>query len=530
MTGDPLLEVTNLAVRFAGADHATVSNVGLTIRPGECVALVGESGSGKSTIARALLGLAPEGAQVTASTFTVDSADARQWKERDWRAVRGRFAGLILQDALVSLDPLRSVGREVEEAVRESGVPRGQRHEEVIDLLRSVGFPNPEKRSTQYAHELSGGLRQRALIASALGGNPQLLIADEPTTALDVTVQRQVLDLLRHEREQGLGILLVSHDLAVVADIADFVLVLHHGRIVERGAPRELLTRPAQPYTRNLVNAIPRAAADANPSSSPRRCNDPILRAEHISVEYRSPAGGTHERFTALDDVSVEVQPGQTLGIVGESGSGKSTLLRILLATQEPDSGTVTLDGRAWSGIPERSRRDRRRRMQMVPQDPLSSFDPRYSVRRILSEAFPRGKGDSAAVSALDAVALSADLLDRYPLELSGGQRQRVAIARAIATDPQILLCDEAVSALDMLAQKQILALLRDIQDERGISIVFVSHDLRVVRSIAQEVVVLKEGHVVEFGPARKVYEEPQHPYTRLLLEALPKASTDVLR
>ncbi|MFT4123832.1 MAG: ABC transporter ATP-binding protein [Microbacteriaceae bacterium] len=524
---DPLIELEGLSVRFPGATSPAITGLDLTIRPGECVALVGESGSGKTTTARALLGLTDPGAEVRATRFRVDGLDALGWAERDWRRIRGRFAGLVLQDALVSLDPLRSVRQEVTESVRAgraSGrASRATTREDVLALLESVGFPDPGHRARQYAHQLSGGLRQRALIASALGGRPRLLVADEPTTALDVTVQRQVLDLLQREREHGLGILLVSHDLAVVADIADHVLVLHGGRVVEQGAPAVLLDRPAEAYTRELVAAIPRRGGRREPTiGSPG--DAVVLEAQGVSVSYRHPAGGANDRFVALDDVSVRIRQGRTLGIVGESGSGKSTLLRALLATQTPDAGRVLLDGQPWSGIPERARRDRRRRIQVVPQDPLSSFDPRYTVRQIVAEALPRGTGRTAAVDALAAVSLPAELLDRHPLQLSGGQRQRVAIARALAAQPEILLCDEVLSALDVLVQAQILALLGRIKAERGITIVFVSHDLGVVRQVSDDVIVLRAGRIVEAGAAEEVYEHPRHPYTRALLAALPRA------
>ncbi|GAB6899279.1 ATP-binding cassette domain-containing protein [Kineosporia succinea] len=506
----PLVQISDLTIRFG--THTAVGGVDLTVHPGTCVALVGESGSGKSTIARSVLGLNDRAARVTSKTFTINSEDASVWKERDWRRVRGRFAGLVLQDALVSLDPLRSVRREVTEAVRAGGTARRQAPAWAETLLRDVGFPDPARRSRQFAHQLSGGLRQRALIASALGGSPRLLVADEPTTALDVSVQKQVLDLLARQRDEGLGILLVSHDLAAVAGIADHVIVLRHGQVVEQGPPATLLRSPEQPYVRELVEAIPRLHHRPD-RPVPADGDHVVLQADSISVRYQD--------FTALDDVSLSLARGRTVGVVGQSGSGKSTLLRVLLATQEPQAGTVRLDGEPWSGIPEKARRARRRRLQVVPQDPLSSFDPRWTVRQILAEALAPG---TDPVEALSAVSLPAEVLGRRPLELSGGQRQRVAIARALAADPEVLLCDEAVSALDVLVQAQILALLERIRAERGISMVFVSHDLAVVRQVSDEVIVLREGQVVESGPADEVYDRPQHPYTKSLLASLPEA------
>ncbi|GAA3613773.1 ABC transporter ATP-binding protein [Kineosporia mesophila] len=515
----PLVEIHDLSIRFG--EHTAVSNVSLSVRAGTCVALVGESGSGKSTIARAVLGLGDQAARTSSTTMLIDGVDASGWTERDWRRVRGRFAGLVLQDALVSLDPLRSVRREVTEAVRAGGASRKEAPEKVLGLLRDVGFPDPEKRSGQFAHQLSGGLRQRALIASALGGSPRLLIADEPTTALDVSVQRQVLDLLARKRDEGLGILLVSHDLAAVADIADHVIVLRGGKVIEQGPPSALLHSPGHPYTRELVQAIPRL--HHRPDRTERTAESPapevVLHAESIRVQYRT--------LTALDDVSLTLKRGQTVGVVGQSGSGKSTLLRVLLATQQPQSGQVLLDGQPWSDLPEKARRQRRRRIQVVPQDPLSSFDPRWTVRQILTEALPGKAGRAECAQALEAVAVPVDVLQRRPLELSGGQRQRVAIARALAAEPEVLLCDEAVSALDVLVQAQILALLERIRAERGISMVFVSHDLAVVRQVSDEVIVLKDGHVVESGTADDVYERPQHAYTKSLLASLPPALSE---
>ncbi|UOQ59715.1 ABC transporter ATP-binding protein [Leucobacter rhizosphaerae] len=534
-----LLSVRDLTVAYATEQGpvTAVSGVSFDVRPGECVALVGESGSGKTTVGRALLGLLPRDTRVVAERLEVAGRDARGFRDRDWRAVRGGEVGLVLQDALVSLDPLRTIGQEVSEAMRAGTRPRTRaaRRAEVVQRLAQAGLPDAESRSRQYAHQLSGGQRQRALIATAVAGDPGVLIADEPTTALDVTVQRQVIDLLREKRRAGLGLVLISHDLAVVAEIADRVLVMRGGEVVEQGAPAEVLSHPKHAYTRALIAAVPgdgagspaegpvdgqdRPAASAQGSSA----GAAVLVADGLRVEYRTP--GHDAPRIGLDDVSLEVRRGRALGIVGESGSGKSTLLRVLLALQEPSAGSVQLDGAPWSGIPETQRRERRPRLQLVAQDPLSAFNPRFDVRQVIGEALgrcPAAEREGRIAEVLDAVSLPRTVLDRHPLQLSGGQRQRVAIARALAAEPEVLFCDEAVSALDVVIQAQILELLGDLQRSRGLSIVFVSHDLGVIAQLCDDVIVLQNGAVVESGPVESVYGAPQHPYTRALLEARP--------
>ncbi|MCW5952975.1 MAG: ABC transporter ATP-binding protein [Propionibacteriaceae bacterium] len=530
-TGDALIEVRGLTVSYEtdAAVVDAVSGIDLTLSAGECVALVGESGSGKSTVGRVLLGLGGASARVHAERLEIAGRDARSFGERQWRAVRGRYAGLVLQDALVSLDPLRTVAHEILESLRAADpLPRAGRRAEVEKLLTGVGIPDPEVRASQYAHQLSGGLRQRALIASAIAARPRVLIADEPTTALDVSVQRQVLELLKSLTGQGMGLLLISHDLAVVSEIADHVIVLRDGAIVEQGSPHQILARPAQAYTRQLVSAIPRIHArpgtEAEPPPTERSAT--VLEGHGLTVRYRR-AGRTPT--IALDSVDLIVQRGRTLGVVGESGSGKSTLLQVLLALQEPDDGIVLLDGEPWTGIPERDRRPLRPRLQIVAQDPLSAFDPRWDVRRILLEA-ARARGRDPrlqldlCVRNLEDVGLGADLLRRHPLELSGGQRQRVAIARALTAEPEVLLCDEAVSALDVIVQAQVLELLAKVRIEHDLAMVFVSHDLGVVRQASDDVLVLKEGRVVEYGTADRVYGAPVSEYTRTLLADVPQA------
>ena len=581
-----LLRVDGLDVTF-GAVRA-VRDVSFTLDRGECLAIVGESGSGKSVTARTLVGLAGEGAAITAGALDFDGQDLAALTEARWRGVRGRRIGLVLQDALVSLDPLRTVGAEIAEPLRTHAlVPRARTRARVLELLDDVGIPEPERRAAQYPHQLSGGLRQRALIASAVAGGPELLIADEPTTALDVTVQAQVLDLLGRLKEQGTAVLLISHDLSVVARLADRVAVMYGGRIVETGSTAAVLADPRHPYTRALLDAVPathakgtRLAAPvaalppAGPSGCPYaarctaaddRCRDslpapdehgalcwhpggaagpppaavrlrtrgeeparqapPLIEAERISKRFRAPDGSTYD---AVREVSLSLRAGETLGVVGESGSGKTTAARIVLGLLEPDSGTVRFGGQPWSGIPERRRRAARLRIQAVQQDPLGSFDPRFSVERVIGEAAARagarrGRERRARVTELlDRVGLSAGLLERRPAELSGGQRQRVAIARALAPDPDVVVCDEPVSALDVSVQAQILDLLADLQHDLNLALLFISHDLGVVHHVSDRVIVMKDGRVVESGEVTKVFTNPAEDYTRELLAAVP--------
>ncbi|MFF7655673.1 dipeptide ABC transporter ATP-binding protein [Streptomyces sp. NPDC007983] len=551
----PLVEVDSLSVTFPARGGAVpaVHDVSFAVHPGECVAIVGESGSGKSVTARSLVGLNPREAVTGAGALRVDGRDGLRFSARDWRALRGRFAGLVLQDALVSLDPLRTVGQEVGEPVRHHRLaPRAHVRGRVLDTLRAVGIPEPDRRIDAYPHELSGGLRQRALIASAIAAEPRLIIADEPTTALDVTVQRQIVELLAARVAEGTGLLLISHDLAVVADIADRVLVMERGRVVEDGPVREVLSHPRAAYTRRLLAAIPSAASrgarltgdrpsaptatDTAVRGLPRRADAPegkvVLEARGLTKTYapsgRSRTGG-QQRFTALDDVSFRLHRGEALGIVGESGSGKTTCADIVLALTRPDSGEVRLHGGPWSALTERERRASRRLVQYVPQDPLSSFDPRWTVGQVLAEnihrpgASPsRSQRRDLAATALERVGLTADHLTRRPRSLSGGQRQRVAIARALIAEPEIIVCDEPVSALDVLIQAQVLGLIADLRSELGTSLLFISHDLGVVHHLTDRVLVFKDGRVVERGDVEEVFTSPGHPYTRELLASLP--------
>jgi len=543
------LRVEDLRVSFGGVP--VVHGVSLRIAPGECLALVGTSGSGKSVTARSLLGLAGPGARVEADVLEIGGRDLRAAGPREWRRVRGSGVGLVLQDALSSLDPLRPIGREVGDALRLHGMtdPRARR-DRVIELLERVGMPDPATRVRQRSGELSGGLRQRALLAAAIALDPPLLVADEPTTALDATVQARILDLLAELRAAGQATLLVSHDLAVVARLADRVAVMHDGRVVEEGPTADVLRSPAHRRTRALVAAVPTgvprgvplsedrlaAAAATEPDDGARRPaaaapddHRVVLRAAGLTRSYRGPGGSVR---TAVDDVSLEVRRGRTLGLVGGSGSGKTTVARLLLALEQPDAGGVTLDGEPWSGIPERERRARRPRVGAVYQDPLASFDPRWSVDRILRDALGVAGLHGPDVrdtpgTLLAQVGLEPALLLRRPARLSGGQRQRVAIARALAARPDVLICDEPVSALDIAVQAQVLDLLDDLQRRLGLGLLLISHDLGVVAHMSDEVAVMDAGRVVERGSADDVLARPRHPVTRALLAAVPRLDPD---
>lgn len=503
-----LVEVEDLRVSFGAVE--AVRGISFTVGAGECVAVVGESGSGKSVTARTLLGLS--GGTVTASALSLDGQSVLGFTGRDWRKLRGRFAGLVLQDALVSLDPLRTVGAEVGWAGREKVMP----------LLESVGIPEPSVRARQHAHQLSGGLRQRALIASAIAADPRLIIADEPTTALDVTVQAQILSLLAARKALGTALLIISHDLAVVASIADRILVMKDGQIVEEGPADQVLGAPTHAYTRTLLAAIPSAASRGTrlsavatggvplrtPLPSRTLTNTPVLTATGLSFSYGSRQ--------VVEDVSFTLHKGETLGIVGESGSGKTTVARLALALIQPVKGSVQLHNSPWTTLPERQRRPNRSAIQLITQNPLDSFDPRHTVAKLIAQPPARTQ------ELLEKVGLDPSFANRHPRSLSGGQRQRVAIARALGPRPSVLICDEPVSALDVSIQAQVLDLLAELQASEGLALLFISHDLGVVHHVSDRVLVMQNGQVVEEGNVDDLFFLPQHPYTQSLLSALP--------
>jgi len=528
-TQPPLVDIRDLRVGFKGVP--VVRGVNLQLHAGQCLALVGESGSGKSVTARTLVGLTGPGADVQAQRLAFAGQDLRGLDEAAWQRLRGGRIGFVMQDALGSLDPLRRVGAEIEEPLYlHTRLGAEQRRLHVLELLRQVGVPEPQVRARQYPWQLSGGLRQRALIASAIACQPRLLIADEPTTALDATVQAQILDLLEQLRARDNSLLMVSHDLAVVARLADWVAVMRHGEVVEQGSVEQILQDPQDPYTQRLLSAaravhfqrpatpvLALVEEDVNPQPA-------LLQARGLSKAFVGPDGRPRQ---VLDDVSLQLCAGQTLGVVGESGSGKSTLGRILLGLERPEQGSVQFAGQDWLALSAEQQRQARQGIQVVFQDPLASFDPRYTVLRVLSEALaqagvPRGLRRTEAAALLERVQLPASVLDRRPLELSGGQRQRIAIARALAMKPRVLVLDEPVSALDVSVQARILALLAELKAELNLACVFISHDLGVVEQVSDQVLVMQGGKVVEQGAAAQVLGQPRHAYTRALLDAVP--------
>ena len=552
----PLLEIRDLAVtyRTRRGGVPAVKDVSLTVERGKVTAIVGESGSGKSTSAMATLGLLPGNAEVS-GTIKLDGRSITGLSEREWRSIRGTRIGLIPQDPNNSLNPVKTIGASVGEGLRIAPkavrLSAADRKKKVLDLLEQVGIDNPEVRYDQYPHQLSGGMKQRALIAAAVATEPELIIADEPTSALDVTVQRTILDLLdRMRTELDLGILFITHDLAVAGDRADRLVVMQGGEVKEHGPTDRILTDPHDPYTRRLLSDAPSLVSAAEQSTyRPGPAPDATAR---LTVDtLRREFGGGDDPFVAVDDVSFTVAAGTTHAIVGESGSGKSTLARMITAFQEPTSGTVTLAGVAgdtgdtadaadlrideFGTFSKAGRRDLRRRVQMVYQNPFSSLDPRQTVGKILAEPL-RNLTDlsktqiSEKVEAiLDRVALgsgagsvSGDVAQRRPAELSGGQRQRVAIARALILDPELVVLDEAVSALDVTVQAQILSLLDELQRDLGLTYLFISHDLSVVREISDTVTVMSHGRQVESGLTSEIFEHPQDAFTKKLLDAIP--------
>ncbi|MFF9023515.1 dipeptide ABC transporter ATP-binding protein [Streptomyces eurythermus] len=508
-----LVEVTDLTVEF-GALRA-VDGLSFSLAEGAALALVGESGSGKSTVAGALLGLhRGTGARVGGSV-RVAGTDVQAASDEELRRLRGAKAAMVFQDPLSSLDPYYAIGDQIAEVYRvHARVTRRAARARAVEVLDRVGIPDAARRARSRPHEFSGGMRQRALIAMALAGEPDLLIADEPTTALDVTVQAQILDLVHALRaETGMGLLLVTHDVGVAAESADDILVMRHGRAVERGPVGAVLAAPAEPYTRELLDAVPRV--DARRTASPAT-GEVVLEATGVRREF----GRGRRAFAAVDDVSVTVRRGETLGVVGESGSGKTTLGRMLVGLLEPSAGEIRYEGRPHTGVNPA--------VQMVFQDPVSSLNPRRSVGESIADPLrARGERDEERIRGrvsdlLERVGLDRAHYDRYPHEFSGGQRQRVGIARALAAEPRVLVCDEPVSALDVTTQAQVVALLGELQRELGLALVFIAHDLAVVRQVSDRVAVMRRGRLVEYGPADEVYDSPREPYTRQLLAAVP--------
>jgi peptide/nickel transport system ATP-binding protein len=531
----PLLSVEGLEVKF-GNDEPAVRGIDLTVLRGHTVAVVGESGSGKSTAAAAILGLLPPGGRITAGRIVFDGRDITASDSRSdrrlLRSIRGSGIGYVPQDPMTNLNPVWKVGFQISEALRANTDGGAARHR-AVELLAEAGMPEAAKQAGKYPHQLSGGMCQRALIAIGLAGRPQLLIADEPTSALDVTVQRQVLDhLARLIDELDTALLLITHDLALAAERAESVVVVNRGVVVESGPAQSILQDPQHEYTRRLVAAAP-SLTPRRIRKVPDKGTEDILVVSELTKAYRETHGAPWRRgeFRAVDAVSFRLPRASTLAVVGESGSGKSTLARMVLGLLQPTSGAVVFDDTEITGGLDRDRALAfRRRVQPVFQNPYSSLDPMYSVFRAVEEPLrihrvgDRKQRERAVRELIDQVALPSTVLGRLPRELSGGQRQRVAIARALALRPDVLVCDEAVSALDVLVQAQILDLLADLQEELGLTYLFITHDLAVVRQIADDVLVMRAGAVVEHAGTDDVFTRPRHEYTRQLLEAIPGA------
>ncbi len=545
-TAQPLLSIRNLRVAFDTQEGSreVLHGVNLDVFPGETVAIVGESGSGKSTTASAVVNLLPGTGHVTSGSITLDGRELTELTPGQMEKVRGQDIGYVPQDPMSNLNPVWSIGFQVKEAIRANGIASGRQdvNARAVEVLKQAGLADAEKRLHQYPHQFSGGMRQRALIGIGLAADPKLLIADEPTSALDVTVQRVILDHMASlTRERGTAVLLITHDLGLAAERASKIIVMQQGEIVEAGPSREILQNPVHPYTQRLVAAAPSIASQRIQAGAERRGIEtvddlagigPTVRVTDLVKDYKIRQGGFRsEPFRAVDAVSFEIPRGKTLALVGESGSGKSTVAKMVLKLEEPTSGSIEIDGTDIAKLSNRDAFALRRRMQPVFQDPYGSLDPMRNIGNTIAEPLNIHKvGDQASRRArvrelLDQVSLPQELSTRYPNELSGGQRQRVAIARALALKPDIVVLDEAVSALDVLVQDQILQLLAELQSELGLTYLFITHDLAVVRVVADLVAVMERGRIVEQGTVDEIFANPSQEYTRRLLDAIPGAS-----
>ncbi|AXK44660.1 dipeptide ABC transporter ATP-binding protein [Brachybacterium saurashtrense] len=570
----PLLEISDLEITFSTSNGPVkgVRSASLEVYPGETVAIVGESGSGKSTTAMAIAHLLAKNGAITGGKILFEGRDITHVSEKEIRVLRGDQVGLVPQDPMSNLNPMWRVGSQIRETLVANGVAKGaEAKARTVELLQEAGLSDAERRALQYPHEFSGGMKQRALIAMGLAARPKLLVADEPTSALDVTVQQQILDHLDHlTGELGVAVLLITHDLGLAAERAQHLVVMYKGQVVESGPALELLQDPQHPYTKRLIGSAPSLASrrlvsateraavreqaqehaqkhadDDSPATAPAVEEqgpefgdrspdaDAVIEVQNLSKSFpiRGKVPWRSTPFLAVDDVSFAIPRGTTTAIVGESGSGKSTVAQMVLKLLEPTSGRVLIDGRDLHDVRGKELKALRRRVQPIFQNPYGTLDPMYSIFRTIEEPMRlHGIGDAASREAkvrdlLDKVALPAAMMRRFPNELSGGQRQRVAIARALALDPEVVICDEAVSALDVLVQAQVLELLNDLQGELGLSYLFITHDLAVVRQIADSTVVMEKGRIVEQGTTDEVFHSPQRDYTKRLLAAIPGGS-----
>ena len=545
----PLLEMKDVHISFESSTGTVeaVRGVNMTIYPGQSVAIVGESGSGKSTTAMSILGLLPGTGKVTKGQILFEGEDITHYNDKQFEALRGNKIGLVPQDPMSNLNPVWRIGTQVEESLKANNVLEGsEREKRVVEILEEAGLPDAARRAKQYPHEFSGGMRQRALIGIGLAARPKLLIADEPTSALDVTVQKTILDHLGHLAEElGNAVLFITHDLGLAAERAEHLIVMHRGRIVESGPSREILRDPEHPYTQRLVTAAPslassriRAAQEAGVESTELKAaashsanieDEAVISVRNLNKEFDIRGQrGEKKLLKAVDDVSFDIRRGTTMALVGESGSGKSTVANMVLGLLSPTSGTIEFEGKDTSKLSKKELFQLRRKMQVVFQNPYGSLDPMYSIYKCIEEPLAlhkvgnRKEREARVAELLDMVAMPRSAMRRYPNELSGGQRQRIAIARALALHPEVIVLDEAVSALDVLVQDQIIKLLAQLQSELKLSYLFITHDLAVVRQTADDVVVMRKGKVMEAGTSGAIFNNPQEEYTRNLINSVP--------
>ena len=566
---NPILEIKNLKIDFRCDDEwrEVVHSIDFDVYAGRTLGIVGESGSGKSVSNLSVMHLLdPKVSRVKADAMLLDGLDIKDYNERQMAEVRGKRIAMIFQEPMTSLNPVYRCGYQVSEMIRRhEKVTKKVAHDRAISLFRQVMLPRPEAIYDSYPHELSGGQKQRVMIAMAIACNPQILIADEPTTALDVTVQKEILKLLRKlQQKTGMGMVFITHDLGVVAEIADDVAVMHNGNILERGTVKQVLEHPQQPYTQGLLACRPpmkvrlkklpivkefldgqwsggkaQILQELQITNEERQrhlqdlyARDPILKVEHLQTWYplkKGIFGRVYDHVKAVDDVSLEVYEGETLGLVGESGCGKTTLGRSILRLQEPTGGKVWFDGTEITSLSAKALRDFRKQAQIVFQDPYSSLNPRIRIGEAIAEPLKvhgiekdRKKCRQIVCDLLEQVGLESVHYDRYPHEFSGGQRQRICIARALAVNPRLVICDESVSALDVSVQAQVLNLLNRLKAERNLTYIFISHDLSVVRFMSDRVLVMYNGKPVEYNDADEIFEHPQNDYTKKLIAALP--------
>ncbi|MDX5404141.1 MAG: ABC transporter ATP-binding protein [Bacteroidota bacterium] len=551
MNKEPLLHIEDLSIHARANDSELVSHLSLDLNPGECLAIVGESGSGKSLTSLAVMGLLPNGVERVGGRIQLEERDLTQISDKEWLGIRGSRIGMVFQEPMTALNPSIRVGEQVAEGLRlHSGLTKEQANNRVIELFAKVNIPEPESSYKKYPHEMSGGQRQRVVIAMAISCDPILLIADEPTTALDVTVQAEVLDLLHDlQRERGMGMIFITHDLGVVRKVADRVLVLYKGRTVEHGAVEEVLDHPRERYTQGLLasrppiegrpyrlatvqNFLEGTAPPTHPQKSLEKSHPNVLleiRGLHKFFGSKARFFSSTEPFEALRGIDLVIHQGETVGLVGESGCGKSTLGRCIVRLLEPEKGSILYDKKDITHLQGEDLRKLRREIQIIFQDPFSSLNPRVRIGEAIAEPMlihgivrNRSEAMERVIQLLDRVGLPAEAARKYPHSFSGGQRQRVGIARALSLQPRLVICDESVSALDVSVQAQVLNLLNDLKEEFGFTYLFISHDLNVVRYMSDDLLVMQRGRILEQGPSDEVYSDPQNPYTKQLIDAIP--------